>query len=215
MVVGWLLHGLKHGSFRCRFEHCNPLKKPPAEKFNERRNYRKKLLGVWLNSVSDDLDMITDWWFFLRMYELHGIDIDGGTYARATLALLLFCILGSISYLLELYQTVFKYPATFAWLPAFTIFFEDVPQILLSLILSGALDVDPAELTPSAAFNISTSVYSALIKVSGEVFVNYFYCCKFVPPREEEEEESDDAAFVDAERASADSKKKGRSVKNK
>lgn len=150
--------------------------------------------------------MVTDWWFFLRMYELHGIDLGGGMYARATLALLIFCVLASISYLLELYQTVFKYPATFAWLPAFTIFFEDVPQILLSLILSGALDVDPTEITPLAAFNISTSVYSALIKVSGEMFVNSCYCCKFSPPEE------DDAVFVDAE---AGSSKNGSSVKNK
>mmetsp|Transcript_2157 Transcript_2157/g.4616 ORF Transcript_2157/g.4616 Transcript_2157/m.4616 type:complete len:193 (-) Transcript_2157:199-777(-) len=192
MVVGWTLHAIKHGSLTCQIDHCNPFRKP-TEKFEERQKYRKKLMYLWLNSVSDDLDMITDWWFFLRMYDIHGIDLDGGMYARATLALLVFCVLGSISYLLELYQTVFKYPATFQWLAVFTIFCEDVPQILLSLVLSRSFDAD---LTPLAAFNIATSVYSALIKVSGEVFVNYFYCCKFTPPDADDEDRYVEAGNV-------------------
>jgi hypothetical protein len=40
---------------------------------------------------------------------------------------------------------VFKYPATFEWLPLFTILGEHVPQILLSLVLSKAFE---AEMTP-------------------------------------------------------------------
>ena len=67
----------------------------------------------------------------------------------------------------------------------FTILFEDVPQVLLSLFLSFEFGVDP---TPLAAFNIATSVYSALIKVSGELFVNYCYSCKFIPPEEDDVE---------------------------
>lgn len=184
MVVGWTLHALKHRTLKCRLEHCNPCKRP-TEKFEERQKYRKKVMGIWLNSVSDDLDLITDWWFFLRMYDLNGMNMDGGMYAQATLALLVFCVLGTISYILELYQTVFKYPETFKWLGVFTIVCEDVPQILLSLFLARPLDAD---LTPLTAFNISTSVYSALIKISGEVFVNYCYCCKFTPPEPEDEE---------------------------
>lgn len=178
MVVGWTLHAIKHGSLKCSLTHCNPIKRP-TDRFEERQKYRKQLLSVWLNSVSDDLDMITDWWFFLRMYELHGIDLDGGMYARATLALLVFCIIGSISYVLELYQVVFKYPETFKWLALFTMLFEDVPQILLSLILSGKIQSFSTNADPLTAFNIATSVYSMLIKLSSEVFVNYFYCCEF------------------------------------
>eukprot|EP00581_Thalassiosira_minuscula_P002726 CAMPEP_0183748630 /NCGR_PEP_ID=MMETSP0737-20130205/67867_1 /TAXON_ID=385413 /ORGANISM="Thalassiosira miniscula, Strain CCMP1093" /LENGTH=197 /DNA_ID=CAMNT_0025984367 /DNA_START=404 /DNA_END=997 /DNA_ORIENTATION=+ len=183
---------MKHGSMKCRIEHCNPFKKP-AERFEERQKYRKKILSVWLNSVSDDLDMITDWWFFLRMYDIYGIDLDGDMYSRATLALLVFCVLGSVSYLLELYQTVFKYPETFKWLGALTILFEDVPQILLTLILSNRLASYKADPTPLAAFNIATSVYSAMIKVSGEVFVNYCYCCRYTATDADDE----DGLFVD------------------
>lgn len=118
---------------------------------------------------------------------IHGIDLAGGMYARATLALVVFCVLGTISYLLELYQTVFKYPDTFKWLGTFTIFFEDVPQILLSIILSGAFqNLEGDDLTALTMFNIATSFYSAAIKVSSEMFVNYCYCCRFVPPVEEE-----------------------------
>lgn len=187
MVVGWTLHAIKHGTLKCQIEHCNPYRRP-TDKFEERKKYRQQILNVWLNSVSDDLDLITDWWFFYRMFDLHGVDIssEGGLYANATLALFVCCILGSISYLLELYQTVFKYPDTIRWLATFTIFCEDVPQIILSVFLSGALGTD---LTPLAAFNISTSVYSALIKVSGEMFVNYCYCCKFTPPEDDDEDE--------------------------
>lgn len=187
MVVGRTLHAIKHGTLKCQIEHCNPCRRP-TDKFEERKKYRQQILNVWLNSVSDDLDLITDWWFFYRMFDLHGVDIssEGGLYAHATLALFVCCILGSISYLLELYQSVFKYPDTIRWLATFTIFCEDVPQIILSVFLSGALGTD---LTPLAAFNISTSVYSALIKVSGEMFVNYCYCCKFTPPEDEDEDE--------------------------
>ena len=171
MVVGWLLHSIKFGRLRCQIEHCNPIKKP-AENYEERRKYRSKLWSTWLNSVADDLDMITDWWFFYRMYNLYGISIVDGTYAQATMALGVFCIIGSISYLLEIYQMVWKYPATFEWLPLFTILGEDVPQILLSLVLGGAFQFE-GEATALTAFNIATSVYSALIKISGEVFLNH------------------------------------------
>lgn len=187
MVVGWTLHAIKHGSLKCRFEHCNPFKKP-TEKFEERRKYREKILSVWLNSVGDDLDLITDWWFFLRMYDIYGIDLDGDMYARATLALLVFTVLGTVSYLFELYETVFKYPETFKWLRVFTIMFEDVPQILLSLLLSGVFGIYQTDPTPLAAFNIATSVYSAMIKLSGEVFVNYCYCCSFTAADADDED---------------------------
>ena len=89
-----------------------------------------------------------------------------------------------MSYLAELYQAVFKYPDSFVWLAPFTIFFEDVPQVLLSLVLSKVFEQD---LTTLAAFNISTSVYSALMKVSGELFVNNCYCCRFTLPDDKEE----------------------------
>lgn len=109
MVVGWTLHACKHRTLRCQLEHCNPFRRPTV-KFEERQKYRKQLMSVWLNSVSDDLDLITDWWFFLRMYNLYGIDLDGGMYARATFALLVFAGIGTLSYLLELYQTLYRYP---------------------------------------------------------------------------------------------------------
>ena len=150
-------------------------------------------MSVWLNSVSDDLDLITDWWFFLRMYNLYGIDLDGGMYARATLALLVFAGIGTLSYLMELYQTVFRYPDTIHWLAPMTILLEDVPQILLTVFLSKPFEAD---LEPLAAFNIATSVYSALIKVTGEVCVNYCYCCKFIPPVDEDSDVELGRSFV-------------------
>lgn len=134
-------------------------------------------MALWMNSVADDLDLLTDWWFAYRMYIANGMDyVNGGIHARATLALVVFSFMGTISYLAELYQVVFKYPDTIKWLALFTILLEDVPQVLLSLVLSKAFE---QELTPLAVFNISTSCYSALMKISGELFVNYFYCCKF------------------------------------
>ncbi|KAL7496888.1 hypothetical protein ACHAWT_004995 [Skeletonema menzelii] len=178
MVVGFLLYSIRHGAFKCRFEHCNPFRKPTVG-FEKRKKYRQKINSLWMNSVADDLDLLTDWWFAYRMYIVHGIDFNGGMYARATLALLVFSGMGTISYMAELYQSVFKYPESFQWLSLFTIMLEDVPQILLSLVLSGAFEQDLTTLEPLAAFNISTSVYSALMKVSGELFVNHCYCCKF------------------------------------
>ena len=68
MVVGWLLHGCTHGAFTCKIDHCNPIRKPAQDEFEQRKKYRKEILGIWLNSVSDDLDFITDWWFMYRMY---------------------------------------------------------------------------------------------------------------------------------------------------
>ena len=179
MVVSWTLYALRRGTFRCQIEHCHPFRKP-TENYEQRRKYRQDLWNTWLNSVADDLDLLTDWWFFLRMYNLYGIALDGTMESQATLALLVFSGIGSVSYLLELYQVVFMSPVTFQWLPLFTILGEDIPQILLSLVLSGSF-VDP---TPIAAFNIATSVYSALIKISGELFLNHCYCCKFTPHEE-------------------------------
>jgi len=117
-------------------------------------------------------------------------------YARATLALLVFCVLATISYMLELYQTVFKYPETFKWLAVFTIFFEDVPQVLLSLFLSRAFDSYETDPSPLAAFNIATSVYSALIKISGQVFVNYCFCCSFTAADADDEDRNFEAGSV-------------------
>ncbi|KAL7461259.1 hypothetical protein ACHAXS_001680 [Conticribra weissflogii] len=179
MVVGWTLMSLRRGVFRCRLEHCNPFSKPTN--YEERRKYRQQIWSAWLNSVADDLDLLTDWWFLLRMYNQYGADMNEGLESQATLALFVFCVIGSISYLLEIYQLVFKYPATFEWLPLFTILGEDVPQILLTLVLTKAFE-NP---TPLAAFNIATSVYSAFIKVSGELFLNHCYCCRFIPPDED------------------------------
>lgn len=198
MVVGWTLHAIKHGSFKCRIEHCHPFRKASEiDNYESRRKYREQLWSTWLNSVADDLDLLTDWWFFLRMYNMYGVALEDEMYARATLALFVFCILGSISYLLELYQVVFKYPATISWLPLFTILGEDVPQVALSLVLSRIFE---AELTSLAAFNIATSVYSAMIKISGELLLNHCYCCKFDPREDEENGDEDRYASVEAGR---------------
>eukprot|EP00984_Skeletonema_dohrnii_P036186 scaffold36887_cov167-Skeletonema_dohrnii-CCMP3373.AAC.1 len=53
--------------------------------------------------------IVRNWWFTYKCYMLHGIDINGGMYANATLALIVFSVLGTISYLAELYQTVFRH----------------------------------------------------------------------------------------------------------
>jgi len=113
----------------------------------------------------------------------------------ATFALLVFAGIGTLSYLLELYQTVFKYPDTIHWLAPLTILLEDVPQILLTVFLSKPFEEANA-LEPLAAFNIATSVYSALIKVTGEVCVNYCYCCKFIPPVNEDSDVELGRSFV-------------------
>ena len=121
---------------------------------------------------------------------MNGIDLDGGMQARATLALMVCCCLASVSYLLELYQSVFRHPDAFKWLPAFVTFFEDIPQILLSLVLSGALSDYAVDPTPLAAFNIATSLYRAMIKVTTQVFVNFCYCCTFTEAEADEEDRS-------------------------
>ena len=124
---------------------------------------------------------------------MYGIEwADGDMSSRGTLMLLVFCAIGTLSYLLELYQAIFKYPQTFKWLAPFTILLEDVPQIILSILLSREFDSVSSfisDATPLTVFNISTSLYSALIKISGEVFVNYCYCCKFIPPDTDDDDD--------------------------
>ena len=191
MVVGFLLHSISHGALKCRFDHYDPFRKPTeAQGLDERKKYREKLLAVWVNSIGDDLDLLTDWWFTYKCYMLHGIDINGGMYAHATIALIVFSVLGTISYLAELYQTVFRHTEPFRWLPLFTVVFEDAPQILLSMVLSGTFEKQTSTFTlePPAAFNIATSVYSALMKVSTELFLNNCYCCRFEAAGNEDEE---------------------------
>mmetsp|Transcript_27484 Transcript_27484/g.39364 ORF Transcript_27484/g.39364 Transcript_27484/m.39364 type:complete len:199 (-) Transcript_27484:228-824(-) len=182
MVVGFLLHTIKTRSLKCTFEHSNPFLKPeegPA--FDERKKYREKLKALWMNSVADDLDLITDWWFTYKCFVLHGINVNDGMYAQASLALLVSTVMGTISYLVELYQTVFRHTTPFSWLSLFTVVFEDAPQIILSMVLSGTFEKTTSiyTLEAPAAFNIATSVYSALMKVSDVLFLNYCYCCKF------------------------------------
>lgn len=177
MVVGWALHACAHGSLKCKLNGLNPFKLPEDKKeLDDRKTYRRKILNIWLNSVSDDLDMITDWWFFLRQYEMYGLAWADGTYSRLTLFLLVFCGLGTISYLLELYQTVRRPDNPIKWLALFTILFEDVPQVVLTLLITKRFE---GEQTPLSAFNIATSVYSALIKIGGPVFLDSCYCCVY------------------------------------
>ena len=114
--------------------------------------------------------------------------MDGDWYGRATLALLVSCIIGSVSYVLELIQTV-KYPDDhFKWLPVLTILLEDTPQVILTIMLSGAISSYQNDPSALAAFNIATSVYSAMIKVSGELFVNSCWCCSYTAALGEEGE---------------------------
>eukprot|EP00985_Skeletonema_marinoi_P007560 scaffold3321_cov149-Skeletonema_marinoi.AAC.13 len=171
MVVGFLLHSISRGALKCRFDHYDPFRQPTeAQGLDERKKYH--------------------WWFTYKCYMLHGIDINGGMYAHATIALIVFSVLGTISYLAELYQTVFRHTEPFRWLPLFTVVFEDAPQILLSMVLSGTFEKQTSIFTlePPAAFNIATSVYSALMKVSTELFLNNCYCCRFEAVGDEDEE---------------------------
>eukprot|EP00574_Skeletonema_japonicum_P002757 CAMPEP_0201713794 /NCGR_PEP_ID=MMETSP0593-20130828/506_1 /ASSEMBLY_ACC=CAM_ASM_000672 /TAXON_ID=267983 /ORGANISM="Skeletonema japonicum, Strain CCMP2506" /LENGTH=193 /DNA_ID=CAMNT_0048202981 /DNA_START=40 /DNA_END=621 /DNA_ORIENTATION=- len=191
MVVGFLLHTIKHGSLKCQFEHSNPFRKPEeGAEFEERKKYRAKLKALWMHSVADDFDLVTDWWFTYKCFVLHGIDVSAGMYAQASLALLVFTVMGTISYLIELYQTTFRHTNPFSWLPLFTVVFEDAPQVLLSMVLSGTFDKQTSMYTleAPAAFNIATSVYSALMKVSDVLFLNYCYCCKFQADEKDDEE---------------------------
>jgi len=61
-------------------------------------------------------------------------------------------------------------------LALFTIIFEDVPQVVLTLLITKRFE---GEQTPLSAFNIATSVYSALIKIGGPVFLDSCYCCVY------------------------------------
>ena len=88
MVLGFLLYSIKTRSLKCRFEHSNPFIRPKeGPEFEERKKYREKLLAIWVNSVADDFDLLTDWWFTYKCFVLHGIDVSGGMYAQATLYL--------------------------------------------------------------------------------------------------------------------------------
>ena len=182
MVVGFLVHSIKHGTLKCQFQHCNPFLKPAEDELKQRQAYREKLMKRWVHSVTDDLDLVTDWWFAYKCFMLFGIDVNEGLYPIATLLLGIFTITGTISYFVELYQIAFRSEENpIKWLPLFTVVLEDAPQIILSALLTGMFQTETSVTTleTPAAFNVATSVYSALMKVSEEAFINWCYCFKF------------------------------------
>jgi hypothetical protein len=155
-------------SSRFKFVTLNPFYAPSDK--NRRQDLRRRELNIWLASTADDLDLISDWWFFWVTF-----DDRGGFDDSLTLVLFIFTCLGSITWLLEIVHVAFIRPSgSWAWLPILILILEDIPQVVITLIIQDRF----GGISSLGLFNIMTSLYSLAIRLFGELFVNYCYCCE-------------------------------------
>ena len=174
MVVAATLRSIMRGdccycSSNYRFESLNPFYQPVDK---ERRvQLRRKEWNIWLSSTADDLDLISDWWFFWATYNGE----RGGFEDSLTLLLFIFSCLGSVTWLLELTQLACVRPEySWTWLQFLIIVVEDIPQVIITLLLQDRF----SNLSNLGLFNIMTSLYSLGIRLAGELFLNCCYCCE-------------------------------------
>ena len=174
MVVAATLRALMQGdccycSANYKFVSMNPFYQPIDK---ERRvALRRKEWNIWLSSTADDLDLISDWWFFWSTYN----GDRGGFDDNLTLVLFIFSCLGSITWLLELIQLSCVRPEySWTWLQLLIISVEDIPQVIITLLLNNSF----TNLSGISIFNLMTSLYSLGIRLAGELFLNACYCCE-------------------------------------
>lgn len=134
---------------------------------------RRKEWSIWLSSTADDLDLVADWWFFWVTYNGE----RGGFEDQLTFVLFIFCCLGTLTWMPELIQLSCVSPKqNWQWLPIMILLVEHVPQVVITLTLNASF----SDITNLGIFNLMTSLYSVLIRVAGELFMNCFYCCERV-----------------------------------
>jgi hypothetical protein len=100
----------------------------------------------------------------------------GGFEDQLTFLLFIFCCLGSITWLLELVQISCVRHTDWGWLPPLIIIVEDIPQLVITALISG----NPSNWTGIGVFNLMTSLYSLMIRIAGELFMNCCYCIERV-----------------------------------
>ena len=184
MVVAALLRTLMQGDCCCssakyKLITLNPFYSPKDKE--ARQNLRRREWNIWLSSTADDLDLVADWWFFWVTYN----GGRGGFSDRLTFLLFVFCCLGSITWLLEIVQlSCARGNFRWTWLPLLILCVEDIPQLILTLMINDRF----SNVSNLGLFNIMTSLYSMMIRVAGELFMNCCYCCQRVEDEEEETE---------------------------
>ena len=181
MVVAALLRTVTSGECCCSSRYklitLNPFYSPKDKE--ARQSLRRQEWNIWLSSTADDLDLIADWWYFWVVYKGE----RGGFDDRLTLLLFTFCCLGSVTWLLELIQlTCAGRNFSWTWLPLLILCVEDIPQLIITLLISDRF----TNMSSLGLFNIMTSLYSMMIRVAGELFMNCCYCCQKI-----EEDEGD------------------------
>lgn len=80
--------------------------------------------------VLEVTDLIFDWWFFVDV-----LKTLNGFQDRITQAILAFCIISSITFIVQLVNRCFKCVED-ETLSAIVVWIEDVPQIILSLLIT-------------------------------------------------------------------------------
>lgn len=174
MVIAATLKSIIRRDARCcssyKIVSANPLYVPKDKE--KRQHLRRKEWNIWLSSTSDDIDLVSDWWFFWMTYnDRSGFD------DQLVLLLFIFCCLGSLTWLLQLIQiSCLRGDGSWAWLQILILVVEDIPQLVLTLLINGW----SSNLTNLGLFNIMTSFYSLLIRIAGELFMDCCYCCERV-----------------------------------
>jgi len=156
------------------------------------KTLRQREWSIWSGSIADDIDLAADWWFWYETYKERSLDDN------YVLALLVFCGMGTLTWFLEIYNVAWREPreemakarstdenkettgyyacggrSFWLFLPLLVLLVEDVPQVVMTWLLQGTL----LNLSGLAAFNITTSIYSIVIKIGREFFVNFYCCC--------------------------------------
>jgi len=178
MVLAATARVLKRGdcalcSSEFKFLSYNPLYEPTN--LEQRQAERRKEWNVWMSSTADDLDLLGDWWFWWSTFNGE----RGGFSDTLTLALFVFSVLGSVTWLLEFYQVAFARPdQSWKWLQLMILIVEDLPQMVITSLIVGRF----SNLTSVSLFNLMTSFYSLMIRMAGELFLNWCYCCEKIHP---------------------------------
>ena len=184
MVVAALVHALRQGeccicSRKYKIVSMNPFYH--VDDKDDRRDRRRAGLNVWLNSTGDDLDLVSDWWFFLTATK--GLSLGGDIYDGNAILLGLFvsCCLASVTWMMSLVKLSCTRAEDYEWkwLPILILMVEDIPQVVLTFLLQaqqGRFD----QISNLGIFNIMTSIYSLSIRMASQICLNCFYGCERV-----------------------------------
>lgn len=167
-----------------------------------RRHQRRIRASKFLASVASDIDVVTDWLFYIKCVSENGEYYDGDGNQQnnkippwLVASVLASCILGTIFWFILATDGAIASPVmrflgherlSLGYMLLFCVVLEDLPQVVLTFVIEHYFHADQ-EFTNIAIMNVVVSLYDTFIKLSeaidqrrGTSFILIIYFMIFV-----------------------------------